>query len=403
MKQFPPARARRLAVAAQGLHRERPSGRVDLRHLRRTFADVALLQIDSVNVLARAHRLTLFARLGPYDPTLIARAYRARELFEYWGHVASLLPIDDWPLFRHRMEAVEPGPRTRKLMGEEPGYIERVLEEVASRGRVTAADLEDPGDRTGPWWGWGKGKVALEWLFATGRITVSDRRNFTRIYDLPERVIPEDVLRRRAPDAAEATRNLTMKAVRALGIGTAADIADYYRLRTAAVRNVLAGLVGEGSVSSVRVEGWREEAFLDPEATVPRRSAPPRLLCPFDSLVWHRERVERLFGFHYRIEIYVPAPRRQYGYYVLPFLLGDRLVARVDLKADRKGGVLLVPGAFVEAGREPSAVSGPLADELRAMAGWLGLDRISIGSRGNLARRLRTAVGGVASGRREGS
>ncbi len=394
MREFPAARARRLAVAAQGLHRDRPAGRVDLRHLRRAFADVAVVQIDSVNVLARAHRLTLFSRLGNYDPALIARAYRARELFEYWGHVASLLPIDDWPLFRHRMEAVEPGPRTRKLMEEEPGYIERVLEEVEERGPVTAADLDDPGGRVGPWWGWGKGKVALEWLFATGRITVSDRRNFTRFYDVPERVIPEEVRGRTAPDAAEATRALVGKAVQALGIGTAADIADYYRLQTAAVRDALRDLADEGGVRRIRVEGWRDVGFLDPEAIAPRRPARGRLLCPFDSLVWYRERVERLFGFHYRIEIYVPAPQRRYGYYVLPFLLGDRLVARLDLKADRKAGILRVPGAFVEGGVEPAEVSGPLGDELRAMADWLGLEGIAVGGRGNLARRLRSALGG---------
>ncbi|HSR15126.1 MAG TPA: crosslink repair DNA glycosylase YcaQ family protein, partial [Gemmatimonadales bacterium] len=203
MSQVPAERARRIAVAAQGLARPRPAGRVDLRHLRRVFAEVGVVQIDSVNVVARAHRLTLFSRLGGYEPALIARAFRHRELFEYWGHMASLLPVGDWPLFRSRMERIEPGNTTGRLMRDEPGYIERVWEEVRSRGPLTAADLEDPGDRSGPWWGWSKGKVALEWLFATGRVTVADRRNFTRYYDIPERVIPARILARPVPDRKE--------------------------------------------------------------------------------------------------------------------------------------------------------------------------------------------------------
>jgi uncharacterized protein YcaQ len=358
------------------------------------FATLGTVQIDSVNVVARAHRITLFSRLGRYDPELIARAYRRRELFEYWGHMASLLPIADWPLFRHRMDSITPGNRTNRLMREEPGYIERVLDEVQDRGPLAAAGLEDPGDRSGPWWGWSKGKVALEWLFATGRITVADRRNFTRLYDVPERVIPEAVLSTPVPSPDEATRTLTLRAARALGIGTAADIADYYRLPTAVVRGALGDLTDAGLLQRTAVAGWRDEAYLDPDAPVPRSVSAGSLVGPFDSLIWNRDRVERLFGVHYRIEIYVPRPQRRYGYYVLPFLLGDRLVARVDLKADRSAGLLQVPGAFFEENVDGASVAGPLADELWSMAEWLGMERVNVANRGDLAGSLRSAVGG---------
>ena len=385
--------ARRIALAAQGFADARPSGRVDVRHLRRVLDRVGLLQIDSVNVVVRAHYMPPFSRLGPYRMGLLDdMAYRRRELYEYWGHVASLIPVEHYPLFRHRMELAEPGRQTGGVMEEHPGYIEAVLAEVGARGPVSISDLEDPGARSGPWWGHGKGKTALEWLFTTGRLAIADRRNFTRHYDLPERVLPAHLLNGSFPAAADARRRLLAMSAEHLGVATAADLVDYYRIPIGDGRRLVAELAAEGALDEVRVEGWREPGFTVPGARVPRRVAAQALLSPFDSLIWFRERTERLFGFHYRIEIYVPAPKRIYGYYVYPFLLGDRLVGRIDLKADRAAGLLLAPGAFAEDGEDRGRVAAALAEELRSMAGWLGLAGVRVGRKGNLAGELRSAI-----------
>ncbi len=392
MRRVDQHRARRIALGAQGLAETRSSGRVDVRHVRRLLRRIGALQIDSVNVLERAHHLTLFSRLGHHERGLLWRAFEERRLlFEYWGHEACFLPIEDYPLFRHRMAETRPWIRVDCLNREHPGYVERVLDEVRELGPVSAADLSDPGERRGSWWGWNRGKIALEWLFATGRLAVAGRRNFARRYDLPERVIPTEFLEAPAVPRREAHRRLLLMAARACGVATAPDLADYYRLPLPAARRTLDDLAGEGALELVDVEGWRHPAYLHPEVAVPRRLEAAALLCPFDPVMWNRDRVERVFGFHYRIEIYVPRSMRRWGYYVLPFLLGDRLVGRVDVKADRKRGLLLVPGAFIEPGEEAARVVPPLVSELGHLASWLSLEAVVVGDIGDLAPALRAA------------
>ena len=315
-----------------------------------------------------------------------------REIFEYWGHVASFLPIETWPLWRHKMEGMEKWSRVLELEEREPGYIESVEEEVARRGALAPADLEDPGDRAGSWWGWSKGKIALEYLFACGKLTVSQRRNFTRYYDLAERVIPAAHFNAEPVPRADAHRTLLMMGAKALGIATVTDLVDYYRLPIVEGRAAIAELAAEGRLEEVDVEGWNEPTYLHPEVRTPRTVEQVRLLCPFDNLIFFRDRVERLFGFHYRVEIYVPRPQRRFGYYVLPLLVGDRLIGRVDLKADRANRKLLVPGAFAEDGAAGEFMARQLADELRLMADWLGLGEIAVGRKGNLVDGLRSVL-----------
>jgi uncharacterized protein YcaQ len=390
-----PGTARRIALAAQGLAAPRPGGRVDLRHLRRVFGDVGALQIDPINVVERASHLTLFARLGPHDRNLLWRAYNERhELIEYWAHQACFLPVSAYPLFRHRMEAVRPWTAVRVLEQKRPGYLEAVLEEVRRRGPLAVGELTDPGERETPYWGtgWTAGRLALDWLFVTGRLVVGERRGLVRRYDLPERAIPREYLEAAAPSREEAQRLLLLRAARSVGVGTAADLAGYYLIPIKEARPAVEALAGEGGLERVEVEGWRDPAFLFPGAEAPRRVDAAALLCPFDSLIWDRRRTERLFGFYYRTEIYTPAAKRTWGYYVFPFLLGDRLVARVDLKADRGRGVLLVPGAFLEAGHDSDLVAPVLAAEIATMARWLGLGVAEVGDRGDLAGPLRAAL-----------
>jgi len=386
-------RARRLALAAQGFAAPRPSGRIDVRHLRKVLATIGLVQVDSVNVAVRTQYMPFFSRLGPYPMSLLDEmAYRRRELFEYWGHVASLMPVARWPELAFRREGIEPGGWVRSIMREHPGYLDSVLEEVRERGPLTVSDLEDPGTRTGPWWGYGKGKIALGWHFDKGALTVADRRNFARVYDLPERVYPAEVVQAPPVPKEEAYRRLLRQAAGHLGVATAADLADYHRLKVGLARPILAGMVAAGTLAKVRVEGWDRDAYLDPAITVPNRITGRALVSPFDSLVWYRDRVERLFGFHYRIEIYTPKEQRRHGYYVMPFLLDGDLVARVDLKADRRAGVLRVPGAFVEHGAEPARVAPELAAELHDIAHWLGLGEVADEDNGDLAPALRAIV-----------
>jgi uncharacterized protein YcaQ len=387
--------ARRMAVAAQGLAAPRPGGRVDLRHLRRVMGRVGALQIDPISVVERAPHLTLFSRLGPHDRGLLWRAYNERrELIEYWAHQACFLPVADYPLFRHRMEARQPWSEVRRLEEKRPGYLEAVLAEVGARGPLAADELEDAGERETPYWGtgWTAGKLALEWLFVTGRLVVGERRGLVRRYDLPGRVIPPEYLGAPAPPRDEAQRLLLRRAAGSLGVATAADLSGYYGIPIKEGRAAVEALAAEGALERVEVEGWREPAFRHPEAAAPRRVAAAALLCPFDSLIWDRRRTERLFGFRYRTEIYTPAAKRVWGYYVFPFLLGDRLAARVDLKADRERGVLRAPGAFLEPGEDPARVAPALAAELRTMAGWLGLARVEAGEHGGLAGPLRVAL-----------
>ena len=391
------SQARRVALAAQGFADPAPNGRVDRRHLRRVLGRIGLLQLDSVNVAVRAHYMPLFSRLGPYPmPAIDDLAYRHRELLEYWGHEASLLPPSLHPLVRWRMARAERGetwggPRT--VAERRPDFVARVLQEVADNGPVRTADIEDgPRVRRGTMWDWSDAKKALEWLFWTGKIAVAARVNFERRYDIPERVLPPDVLAAPTPSEEEAHRDLLVLAGRHHGVGTARDLADYYRLPIQSARRRLAELVEDGRLQPVSVQGWREPAFLHPDASLPRWIRRSALLSPFDPVVWERGRAQRLFEFRYRIEIYVPKDKRVWGYYVFPFLLGERLVARVDLKCDRAAGVLRVRGAWAEDHADVPATAEALASDLRSMAAWQGLDAVDVEPNGDLAPTLATAM-----------
>jgi uncharacterized protein YcaQ len=386
------AQARRLALAAQGFNDPRPSGVADRRALRRVVGRTGLFQIDSVNALARAHYLPLFSRLGPYPVSLLDRAAYTgpRELFEYWGHEASLLPVAVQPLLRWRMaeaDSISWG-NMQQVFRDRPQFVADVLSDVERHGPISAGEIEQRhggrARKAGPWWDWSHVKLALEYLFWAGRVTTASRRGFERLYDVPERVLPASVLAAPTPDRAEAHRRLLVLAARSFGVGTARDLRDYYRLPVVEAKARLAELVEAGELWPVSVEGWRQPAYLHPEAIVPRRVQARALVAPFDPLVWARERTERIFGFRYRVEIYVPAHKRVHGYYVLPFLLGDRLVARVDLKADRQGGVLRVQSAYGEQAA-PAETAVELAAELESMAGWLGLSGVAFSGRGDLA------------------
>jgi uncharacterized protein YcaQ len=396
-ERLPPALARRIALGAQGFADPRPTGPVGTRQLKRTVDRLAVVQIDSVNVLSRSHYLPAFSRLGPYPRgALDALAGRRRDLFEYWAHEASFLPVRLHPLLRWKMAAAEEhawGSMLR-LQRERPGYVAEVLARVREGGPLKAGQLLEPRpNRPGTMWNWHAGKVALEYLFFTGVLTARSRTaGFERVYDLTERVLPPEVVQAPTPDRADAIRELVRTASRALGVGTERDLADYFRLRATDVRTAIGELAEGGEIVPVEVVGWDRAAWLDPQARRPRWVRARALLTPFDSLVWERPRVERIFGFRYRIEIYTPAAKRVHGYYVLPFLLGDRLVARVDLKADRQAGVLRVQSAYAELGVDCTEVSVHLAAELRLMADWMELEHVAVVARGDLAGDLAVAV-----------
>jgi uncharacterized protein YcaQ len=403
------AAARRATLAAQGLAAPRPAGPITRRQLRTVLDRIRLLQLDSVNVVVRAHYAPLFARLGGYPRALLDdaawshSARRPRLLVEYWAHEASLLPVQDWPLLLSG--AKRPGWWTNyaALADREPGLVADVLAAVKELGPIGAGRLETALSadrpeqrprRTGSWWNRSDVKRICELLFGTGQLTTGARVNFQRLYDLPERVLPPEVLAAPAPEPRAAAAELITRAAAALGVATEPDLRDYYRLAPARSRQAVADLTAAGVLEPVEVSGWPQPAYRHTAARLPRRVAARALLCPFDPLIWNRGRTERLFGFRYRIEIYTPAERRVHGYYVFPFLLGDELVARVDLKADRAAGLLRVPGAFVEPGVDGRPVSAELAAELAAMAEWLGLDGVAVGERGDLAGPLARALGG---------
>lgn len=389
------AEARRVALAAQGFA-GRPLGRpVDARALRtRVFDRVGLLQIDSVNVVQRAHYLPAFSRLGPYDGEKLDRlsGHAPRKLFEYWGHEASLLPVELWPLMQWRMARAHDDAwgGMRRIAAERPDLVAAVLADISDRGPLSVSELahhDEPRGPKGPWWDWSDVKRAVEYLFWSGEITSARRVRFERRYDLPDRVIPATIRAVPAPTVEEAQRELLRIAARAMGVATEPDLRDYFRLPSAESKRRVAELVDAGELQPVAVEGWAPPAYMSPGARVPRSVDAQAIVGPFDSLVWSRPRVERLFGFRYRIEIYVPKPKRVYGYYVLPFLLGERLVARVDLKADRAAGALLVQAVHAESGA-PAETAGALAVELRSLASWLGLDDVVIVGAGDLAPAL---------------
>jgi len=391
--------ARQLALAAQGFGARRADPA--LRHVQGVFDAVALIQVDSVNVVCRSQELPLWARLGAHRRDALPVLCKRGTIFEYWAHEASLMPVELQPLLRWRMaEARTRAWRfVRTIADRDPGYVEAVRAEVHARGQLTARELEartTPVKRatstTTSWWGWDDRKRALAYLFWAGEITaIRSTTTFERVYAPLPRVLPAHVLAAPTPDPDDARRELLVRSARALGVASARELADYFRIAIPIARRLVAELASARRLVPVMVEGWREPGYMLPEAAAPRQVSACAVLSPFDSLIWDRRRTERLFGFRYRIEIYTPSHRRTHGYYVLPFLLGDALVARVDVKADRAGNALAVHAAFAEPGA-PATTAAALADELVALARWLGLGRVVIGRRGDLSRALRALV-----------
>ncbi|HTM83709.1 MAG TPA: crosslink repair DNA glycosylase YcaQ family protein [Mycobacterium sp.] len=406
MPRLSQAQARRIAVAAQGFRGSTRSGPLTRAHLRRLIDRIQVLQLDSVSVAVRAHYAPVFSRLGPYDRDVVDRAawsHTARAprlLVEYWAHEAALMAVEDWPLLRWRMREYTHGRWGRQIVQANPQLVEAVLAAVAELGPATAGQIEAhlaaaPRRAKGPWWNRSDTKWVAEALFSAGRLTTATRVGFARHYDLTENVLPPQVLARHVDDT-EAIRELMLRAATALGVGTEADLRDYFRLSAAQSKPAVAALVAAGELEPVAVDGWSAPAYLRTGQPVPRRDTGTALLCPFDPLIFFRPRVQRLFDFHYRIEIYTPAARRRYGYYVWPFLLDGQLVARVDLKADRSAGLLQVIGAFGEPDHDRLRVAAALAGELASMASWLGLGGVGVGKRGDLAAELHAAVIGTS-------
>ncbi|MGE2734069.1 winged helix-turn-helix domain-containing protein [Mycolicibacterium vaccae] len=392
--------ARRIAVAAQGFHEPKPAGPVTRAHLKKLIARLQVLQLDSVSVSVRAHYAPVFSRLGPYDRELLDRAawsHSARSprlLVEYWAHEAALMSVDDWPLMRWRMAEYTHGRWGVEIVKRNAKLAEDIVAAVGTLGPSTAGQIEayleaEPRGRKGPWWDRSDTKWVAEALWSSGVLTTATRVGFARHYDLTERVLPADVLHRQV-DEADAVRELVLRAATALGVATEADLRDYFRLAARQVKPAIADLVAAGELEPVQVDGWAAPAYLRAGQAIPRRDRGTALLCPFDPLVFFRPRVERLFGFVYRLEIYTPAPKRQFGYYVWPFLLDGELVGRVDLK--RTDTTLHVVGAHTEDGVDKPRVAAALAGELRSMAGWLDRDDVTVGDRGDLAAALGSAL-----------
>jgi len=401
-------------LASQGFGRKpvKPT----IAHVRKLASKIHSLQIDSINVLVRAHYLPAYARLGPYPrDTIDTLAYRRRDIFEWWSRAACFLPVDLFPLFRYRMSLMrETSPWRPGDSGPDPGLLERVYEDVAERGPLTAAELVEAGKRGGKWWGWSAGKIAIEHLFSEGRVAIAGRRNFSRLYDLTERVIPKKVIDAPAPDPEESRKRLLCLAARAYGVATASELIWYFGIDQGRAerrkgpngkaprpigRRLVAELVDEGRLVPVRVEGWREQAYMYSGAKVPGAVSVRALVGCFDTLLWRN--TQQLFGFTQQLaqQLYVPAEKRVYGYYVLPFLLGDTFVARCDLKADRDRRVLMVQSAFLEPRQDARRVVPELTDELRQLQTWLELDQIEVADRGNLATRLRRNLRGIEGSR----
>lgn len=387
------AEARALAIAAQGFG-QRPPGAVGPAEFQRVVDHVSLVQLDSVNVLERSHYLPFFARLGAYDRAeLHSWAFESGEMFEQWAHMAALVPARWYGLLRHRWEARRAESAVRHSEDTSLAYAESVLETVRAEGPLRVSALEDRGERRGPWWGHSNGKAALDWHVHTGRLAATRTPNFNRVYDIPERAFPAAMLDQSPLSEPEAHREMLTIAAKAHGIGTLADLADYFRIKVTAARPRLRELLDVGTLVAVQVEGWKEPAYALAGFELPRAAVHARaLLSPFDSLVWYRDRNVRLFNFHYRIEIYTPAPKRLFGYYVMPFLLGTELAGRIDVKADRQAGALRAQASWLEDGQDAAVVAPELLAELRLMAGWLGLDRVHAEPRGNLAADLLAAM-----------
>lgn len=395
-RRLSPSQARRLALKAQGFGTNTPDT-VNRGHLKRLLDRLGVLQIDSVNALVRSHYLPLFSRLGVYPTALLDEAAwsrnRHRALFEYWGHEASLLPLSLYPTMRWRMHRARDGIGIYRHLArfgqERRDVIERVLASVEAQGPLGAGELNTREGPSGPWWDWSDEKHALEWLFAAGEVTVAGRRGFERLYDLPERVLPASALAQPEPTTLNAHRQLLQQSAAALGVATEKDLRDYYRLTPRDTREALATLIEDRTLTPVTVDGWRQPAYVIGEPRIPRRLEATALLSPFDSLIWFRERTERLFGFHYRLEFYVPPHKRTYGYYVLPFLHGERLIARLDLRARRAQGELSILAIHPEPGITfGNPELNALADRLKQLACWLELPRIHLSCERPLASRL---------------
>ncbi len=385
------AQARRVALGAQGFLDPRHAT-ATMRTFNRTLSRTGVLQVDSVNVLQRAHYMPLYSRMGPYDVDLLRRAAERgpRRLVEYWAHVQAFMPVDLWPVMRHRMDHYREQRGKWLTADDDPAFEADVLAEVRRRGECTARDIDDGAPRErGNWgWNWSAARTMLDYLYMSGQIAIARRNGqFEVVYAPPERVLPAAVLEAPIPSEEEAVVELVRRAALAHGVGSAQCLGDYYRIGAKRAAPAIARLVEEGELLPVTIEGWHRPAYLHRDARLPRRVRARALLSPFDPVVWERARTEALFDFRYRIEIYVPADQRQYGYYVLPFLLGDRIVARVDLKADRAGGRLIVKAAYAEPGAPPETAE-ELSAELGDLAGWLGLDAITIEARGDLAPAL---------------
>lgn len=400
-QQLSRAQARRVALVAQGFRDPRHTT-PNMRTFSRTLTRTGVLQIDSVNVLQRAHYMPLFSRMGPYDTDMLTRASERppRRMVEYWAHVAAYMPVDLWPYMRHRMADYRERGHAWTQEKTSARMVESLIAEIRDEGPKTSRDLDDglPRQKVNWGWNWSETKRALEYLFISGEIAVAGRNSqFERVYDLPERVIPSEILNQPTPSRHEMRVELLRRAARSHGVATVRCLRDYYRLqleRGEDVRSTMLAideLVETGELVPTVIEGWKRPAYLHRDARLPRRVDARALLSPFDPLVWERERTEQIFDFHYRIEIYVPEPKRQFGYYVLPFLLGDQIVGRVDLKADRRSGVLLVKAAYAEPGAPPETAE-ELGAELRDLARWLGLDDIVVHAKGGLAPALSVTI-----------
>lgn len=404
------AEARRLAIASQAFG-PRPA-KPTIEHLRELASRIHAFQIDSVNVLARAHYVSPFARLGAYPVGALDQlAYEKRELFEYWGHAACLLPVALYPLFRYRMDKHREW--TEKFMRSPRGaYMAKAYAEVSERGPLSASELSEGGKRSGNWWGWSVGKKTMEHLFDTGLLAIAGRRGFERLYDIPERVIPQAAREAPVPSREAAMKELILLSAKAQGVGTLEDLRTYFyidgwsdrggpvpwrwtrqrgRAKPIAPR-LFAELVEEGRLAPTKVAGWKEMAYSLPGLKMPKAVEAAAFVTPFDSLVWDRARLKRLFGMDYTIEIYTPMAKRKYGYYVFPFVLGDKIVARCDLKADRSRGTLMVRSAHLEPGHDARRAIPAIARELETMRNWLELESIEVASRGGLAAKLRRAI-----------
>ena len=370
------ADARALALAAQGFDTARPKTKATQRHVDALISRLSVIQIDSVNVLVRSQELPLFSRLGNHNRNAIPKATEQQKLFEYWGHEAAHLPVEIHPLFRWKMEAARLGKAKHwgltSFYDNNKAFVKRMLKHVEKNGPTTSRELSTRTEKKGTWWDWDEAKVALEYLFLTGQLMSRGRgTDFARIYDTPERVLPGDVLNAPTPSEHDARKQLLVRSAIAQGVATASDLADYYRQKPATVKPLIAELVEEGELRVVAVDGWTEKAFVHRGAKLPKQLHATALLSPFDSLVWCRPRNERLFDFHYRIEIYTPKEKRKFGYYVLPFMMNGEMVGRVDLKADRANSKLLVHSVHTEKGVKRSTINDVLNNELRTMASWL--------------------------------